>query len=82
MKKTVYVDMDGVLADYLGRCKELNIDPVTGKILHLNDVVQNMDSLSSALEEAICKQVPSGSLKDNLSHKLQDILEETLLMNK
>ncbi|MDY2595079.1 MAG: hypothetical protein SOW34_09295 [Oliverpabstia sp.] len=57
-------------------CKELNIDPVTGKILHLNDVVQNMDSLSSALEEAICKQVPSGSLKDNLSHKLQDILED------
>ena len=31
MKKTVYVDMDGVLADYLGRCKELNIDPDEAK---------------------------------------------------
>lgn len=27
MKKTIYVDMDGVLADYDGRCKELNVDP-------------------------------------------------------
>ena len=56
--------------------EELNIDPVTGTILHLGDVVQNKDALTSALEEAIHKQVPSGSLKDNLSHKLQDILED------
>lgn len=26
-KKVIYVDMDGVLADYNGRCKELNVDP-------------------------------------------------------
>lgn len=55
---------------------QLNIDPVTGEILHLKDVVQNMDALTSTLEEAIRKQVPSGSLKDKLSHKLQDILED------
>lgn len=26
-KKVIYVDMDGVLADYNGRCKELNVNP-------------------------------------------------------
>jgi 5'(3')-deoxyribonucleotidase len=26
-RKTIYVDMDGVLADYDGRCVELNVDP-------------------------------------------------------
>ena len=27
MKKIVYVDMDGVLADYEGKCKSLGVDP-------------------------------------------------------
>lgn len=31
MKKIVYVDMDGVLCDYIGRCKELGLDPDAAK---------------------------------------------------
>ena len=31
MKKTVYVDLDNTLADYLGMCDEMHISPVEAK---------------------------------------------------
>ena len=48
MKKTVYVDMDGVLADYLGRCKELNIDPDEAK--HYSEFFISLKPIDGAIE--------------------------------
>lgn len=48
MKKTVYVDMDGVLADYLGRCKELNIDPDEAK--HYKEFFISLKPIEDAIE--------------------------------
>lgn len=48
MKKTVYVDMDGVLADYLGRCKELNIDPDEAK--HYPEFFISLKPIDGAIE--------------------------------
>lgn len=30
-KKIIYVDMDGVVADFIGKCNELNVTPKIGK---------------------------------------------------
>ena len=32
MKKTIYVDLDNTLADYLGKCDEMNISPAEAKL--------------------------------------------------
>lgn len=48
MNKTIYVDMDGVLADYLGRCVELNIDPDEAK--HYPEFFISLKPIKDAIE--------------------------------
>lgn len=47
-KKVVYVDMDGVLCDYIGRCNELGIDPEEAK--HLPGFFSSLKPIKGAIE--------------------------------
>ena len=51
MKKIVYVDMDGVLCDYVGYCNENNLDPhdtddVMGLFLNLKPNNIQIDAIN------------------------------------
>lgn len=48
MKKTVYVDLDNTLADYLGMCDEMNIRPAEAK--HTVGFFRKLKPMSGAVE--------------------------------
>lgn len=48
MKQVVYVDMDGVLCDYMGRCEELGIDPDEAK--HVPGFFRSLKPIKGAIE--------------------------------
>lgn len=48
MKKVIYVDMDGVLCDYMGRCEELGINPDEAK--HIQGFFRNLKPIEGAIE--------------------------------
>lgn len=47
-KKIVYIDMDGVLCDYIGRCNELNINPDEAK--HVKGFFETLKPIKNAIE--------------------------------
>ena len=48
MKKTIYVDLDNTLADYLGMCDEMHISPVEAK--HTIGFFRKLKPMPGALE--------------------------------
>ena len=48
MKKVIYVDMDGVLCEYVGRCNELGIDPDEAK--HVSGFFRSLKPIKGAIE--------------------------------
>ena len=48
MKKVIYVDMDGVLCDYVGRCEELGIHPDEAK--HVPGFFRSLKPIEGAIE--------------------------------
>ena len=48
MRKTIYVDLDNTLADYLGMCDEMHIDPAAAK--HTKGFFRKLKPMPGAVE--------------------------------
>lgn len=48
MKKIVYIDLDNTLADYLGKCAEMGVNPAEGK--HIEGFFRGLKPMPGAIE--------------------------------